>query len=115
MQAFDGRVVNDPKTVDRRIREKIRAAANAQWADLDLDYGRADAALDHHDDANHDDEDGQEEIIGPKSDDQNNAANEAGDLAFASMKVRVEKTGKKRQLSRLEGVIGVYENFGQQP
>ena len=44
-----------------------------------------------------------------------NAANEAGDLAFASMKVRVEKTGKKRQLSRLEGVIGVYENFGQQP
>ena len=44
-----------------------------------------------------------------------NATNEAGDLAFASMKVRVEKTGKKRQLSRLEGEIGVYQNFGQQP
>ena len=43
-----------------------------------------------------------------------NATNEAGDLAFASMKVRVEKTGKKRQLSRLESIIGVYENFGQQ-
>jgi anaerobic selenocysteine-containing dehydrogenase len=44
-----------------------------------------------------------------------NATNEAGDLAFASMKVSIKKTGKKRQLSRLEGVIGVYENFGQQP
>ena len=34
--------------------------------------------------------------------------NEAGDLAFAGMKVKVEKTGKKQQLSRLEGKIGVY-------
>lgn len=34
--------------------------------------------------------------------------NEAGDLAFASMKVRVEKTGVKRELSRLESKIGVY-------
>jgi hypothetical protein len=34
--------------------------------------------------------------------------NEAGDLAFASMKVRVEKTGRKRELSRLESKIGVY-------
>ncbi len=37
-----------------------------------------------------------------------NATNEAGDLAFASMKVRVEKTGKKRQLSRMESILGVY-------
>jgi anaerobic selenocysteine-containing dehydrogenase len=34
--------------------------------------------------------------------------NEAGDLAFAGMKVKVEKTGKKRALSRLEGKLGVY-------
>ena len=37
-----------------------------------------------------------------------NVANEAGDLAFASMKVRVQKTGKKRQLSRMESILGVY-------
>ncbi len=43
-----------------------------------------------------------------------NSTNEAGDLAFASMKVSVKKTGKKRQLSRLEGVLGVYGKFGQQ-
>jgi len=36
------------------------------------------------------------------------SVNEAGDLAFAGLKVRIEKTGKKRQLSRLEGVLGVY-------
>jgi molybdopterin-containing oxidoreductase family iron-sulfur binding subunit len=34
--------------------------------------------------------------------------NEAGDLAFAGMKVKVTKTGENRPLSRLEGVIGVY-------
>lgn len=34
--------------------------------------------------------------------------NEAGDLAFAGMKVKVEKTGKKQVLSRLEGKLGVY-------
>ena len=34
--------------------------------------------------------------------------NEAGDLAFAGMKVKVEKTGKKRELSRMEGKLGVY-------
>ncbi len=34
--------------------------------------------------------------------------NEAGDLAFAGMKVKIEPTGKKRQLSRLEGKLGVY-------
>jgi anaerobic selenocysteine-containing dehydrogenase len=34
--------------------------------------------------------------------------NAAGDLAFASMKVKVEKTGMKRLLSRLESKIGVY-------
>ncbi len=34
--------------------------------------------------------------------------NDAGDLAFAGMKVRVEKTGRKASLARLEGVLGVY-------
>ncbi len=34
--------------------------------------------------------------------------NEAGDLAFAGMKVKVEKTGVKKQLSRLESLMGVY-------
>ncbi|RJP46607.1 MAG: hypothetical protein C4583_18700, partial [Anaerolineaceae bacterium] len=34
--------------------------------------------------------------------------NEAGDLAFAGIKVRVEKTGRKKLLSRLESKIGVY-------
>jgi anaerobic selenocysteine-containing dehydrogenase len=34
--------------------------------------------------------------------------NEAGDLAFAGMKVKVEKTGAKRVLARLEGKLGVY-------
>jgi anaerobic selenocysteine-containing dehydrogenase len=34
--------------------------------------------------------------------------NEAGDLAFAGMKVRIEKTGRKQYLSRLESRIGVY-------
>lgn len=34
--------------------------------------------------------------------------NEAGDLAFAAMKVKVEKTGKKKPLSRLESIMGVY-------
>jgi anaerobic selenocysteine-containing dehydrogenase len=34
--------------------------------------------------------------------------NEAGDLAFAGMKVRLEKTGRKQILSRLESRIGVY-------
>ena len=39
--------------------------------------------------------------------------NEAGDLAFAGMKVSVKKTGKKRELSRLEGKVGVYEFRGE--
>jgi formylmethanofuran dehydrogenase subunit D len=34
--------------------------------------------------------------------------NEAGDLAFAGMKVNIEKTGKKRELARMEGKLGVY-------
>jgi anaerobic selenocysteine-containing dehydrogenase len=34
--------------------------------------------------------------------------NEAGDLAFAGMKVKLERTGKKRVLSRFEGKLGVY-------
>jgi anaerobic selenocysteine-containing dehydrogenase len=34
--------------------------------------------------------------------------NEAGDLAFMGMKVKMEKTGKKRVLSRMEGKLGVY-------
>jgi hypothetical protein len=41
--------------------------------------------------------------------------NEAGDLAFASMKVKIEKTGRKRVLSRLESKIGVYgEGLGEE-
>jgi anaerobic selenocysteine-containing dehydrogenase len=34
--------------------------------------------------------------------------NEAGDLAFAGMKVRIEKTGNKRVIARMEGKLGVY-------
>jgi anaerobic selenocysteine-containing dehydrogenase len=34
--------------------------------------------------------------------------NGAGDLAFASMKVSVKKTGKTRELARLESKLGVY-------
>jgi anaerobic selenocysteine-containing dehydrogenase len=34
--------------------------------------------------------------------------NEAGDLAFAGVKVKVEKTGRKKILPRLESVMGVY-------
>jgi anaerobic selenocysteine-containing dehydrogenase len=34
--------------------------------------------------------------------------NEAGDLAFAGMKVKIHKTGKQKPLSRLEGKLGVY-------
>jgi anaerobic selenocysteine-containing dehydrogenase len=34
--------------------------------------------------------------------------NEAGDLAFAGMKVRIERTGRKQPLSRLESTMGVY-------
>jgi len=39
--------------------------------------------------------------------------NEAGDLAFAGMKVEIKKTGKTKPLSRLESRIGVYgEDLG---
>lgn len=34
--------------------------------------------------------------------------NEAGDLAFGSTKVRVEKTGRKKPLARFESALGVY-------
>jgi anaerobic selenocysteine-containing dehydrogenase len=34
--------------------------------------------------------------------------NEAGDLAFRGMKVRLEKTGQKRVIARMEGKLGVY-------
>jgi len=34
--------------------------------------------------------------------------NDAGDLAYAGLKVKIEKTGQKKQLSRLESRIGVY-------
>lgn len=34
--------------------------------------------------------------------------NQAGDLAYAGMKVKVEKTGAKKPLSRLESMMGVY-------
>jgi anaerobic selenocysteine-containing dehydrogenase len=40
--------------------------------------------------------------------------NEAGDLAFAGMKVKIEKTERKQFLSRLESRIGVY-NEGMEP
>ena len=40
--------------------------------------------------------------------------NEAGDLAFAGMRVRIEKTDRKEFLSRLESRIGVY-NEGLEP
>lgn len=41
--------------------------------------------------------------------------NEAGDLAFAGMKVVVKKTGRKQVLSRLESRIGVYgEGLGEE-
>jgi len=41
--------------------------------------------------------------------------NEAGDLAFAGMKVKLEKTGRKQPLSRLESRIGVYgEGMGEE-
>ena len=43
--------------------------------------------------------------------------NEAGDLSFAGMKVRIEKTGKLREipLPRLESMIGVYgEGLGEE-
>lgn len=48
------------------------------------------------------------DVLGPRF-------NEAGDLAFAGMKVRVEKTGRKQVLSRLESRIGVYgEGLGEE-
>jgi anaerobic selenocysteine-containing dehydrogenase len=34
--------------------------------------------------------------------------NQAGDLAFAAMKVRIHKTGRQRPLARLESRVGVY-------
>ncbi len=40
--------------------------------------------------------------------------NEAGDLAFGGVRVRVEKTGKQYPLSRMESVLGVYGFGGQQ-
>jgi formylmethanofuran dehydrogenase subunit D len=42
--------------------------------------------------------------------------NGAGDLAFAGMKVKIEKTGKKQPLARLESIMGVYGvGFGEKP
>jgi len=41
--------------------------------------------------------------------------NEAGDLAFAGMKVRIEKTGKTQPVSRNESRMGVYgEDLGEE-
>jgi anaerobic selenocysteine-containing dehydrogenase len=41
--------------------------------------------------------------------------NDAGDLTFAGIKVRIEKTGKQQVLSRLESKIGVYgEGMGEE-
>jgi len=39
--------------------------------------------------------------------------NEAGDLAFAGVKVNVKRTGRKHELARLEGKLGVYEFRGE--
>ncbi|MBE0674226.1 MAG: molybdopterin-dependent oxidoreductase, partial [Bacteroidales bacterium] len=39
--------------------------------------------------------------------------NDAGDLVFATTKVKLEKTGKHKQLARLESRIGVY-GFGEE-
>jgi hypothetical protein len=41
------------------------------------------------------------DLVGPMT-------NEAGDLAYGSMKVRVERTGRKKPLARLESALGVY-------
>jgi len=41
------------------------------------------------------------DLLGP-------SLNGAGDLAFAGMKVSIEKTGKKKVLARLESIMGVY-------
>jgi len=42
--------------------------------------------------------------------------NEAGDIAFAGMKVKIEKTGRKRPISRLESIMGVYGvGLGEEP
>lgn len=38
----------------------------------------------------------------------NPSFNSAGDLAFGSVKVQIKKTGKKKQLARYEGILGVY-------
>lgn len=41
--------------------------------------------------------------------------NEAGDLAFAGMKVKIEKTGKQLPIPRLESMMGVYgEGMGEE-
>jgi hypothetical protein len=34
--------------------------------------------------------------------------NDAGDIAFAGTRVKIEKTGRQRPLARLESRIGVY-------
>jgi anaerobic selenocysteine-containing dehydrogenase len=39
--------------------------------------------------------------------------NTAGDFAFASTRVRIEKTGHKKELSRLESRMGVYGLEGE--
>jgi len=40
--------------------------------------------------------------------------NGAGDLVFAGMKVRIEKTGERRELARFESKMGVYgEGLGE--
>jgi hypothetical protein len=40
--------------------------------------------------------------------------NGAGDLAFAGLKVKIEKTGKKRPISRLEGYTKLAQSEKQQ-
>jgi formylmethanofuran dehydrogenase subunit D len=48
------------------------------------------------------------DLLGPQ-------VNEAGDLAFAGMKVKIEKTGKQVPIPRLESLMGVYgEGMGEE-
>jgi hypothetical protein len=37
--------------------------------------------------------------------------NAAGGLAMSAVKVKIEKTGRQRTLSRLESILGVYGQF----
>ncbi len=40
-----------------------------------------------------------------------NQVNAVGDLATTTLKVKIEKTGKKHTVARMEGKLGVYGNY----